>query len=110
MEEASVERLPRLLRTLGRIPGGLEDVARRVVGALAGDARAETVDRAVEGFLAEPVPLRELVGDVADDECPRHVGAAGRLVVPRPEVDHDRLAGGDLPFTHVVPDRRLRPV
>ena len=35
---------------------------------------------------------------------------AGRFVVARPEIDHDRLAGQDRSVTHVVADRRLRAV
>ena len=42
--------------------------------------------------LQRPVPLGDLVGDVADDERPGHVGRARRVVVARPDVDQDRLA------------------
>ena len=93
VEEALLERLARLLRALRRIAGGLEDLAasRRRPTAPVTPGRM-SVDGALEGLLAEAVPLGELVGNVADDERARHVGAAGRLVVARPEVDHDRLA------------------
>src|SRR3954471_20415192 len=110
MEEALVERLARTLGALRRIAGGLEDLAASVVHRLARRARAHVAHGAVERFLAEAVPLGELVGHVAHDVGSRHVGAARGLVVARPEIDHDRLARLDLPRARVAADRRLRAV
>ncbi len=51
---------------------------------------------------------RDVGGHLADDERARHVGEACRLVVARPDVDHDRDAGVNRPVAHVVADRALR--
>ncbi len=72
-------------------------------GANGGENELVRLDR-------QPVPFRDLVRNLADDERPAHVGEARRLGVSRPEVDHDRLAGAELPVTQVMPDRRLRSV
>ena len=53
---------------------------------------------------------RELGGDVADDERPRHVREAAGLAVARRQVDDHGLAALDLPGPELVADRRLRAV
>ena len=73
-----------------------------------GDPGADRLERPVERLLAERVVPDDLLRRLADDERARHVRVARRLDVPRPEVDHDRLARADLPGAHVVADRALR--
>ena len=78
--------------------------------SLPGDAGADRGDRLVEGLLDEPVVLDELLGRLADDVGPRHVGVAGGVAVLRPEVDDDRLSRRDRPGAHLVADSALGAV
>ena len=77
---------------------------------LARHPRADRRDHALVHLLAQPVVVRELVGDRADDERARHVGVEGRGDVARPDVDRDRLAPADRARAHVVSDARLGAV
>src|SRR5436305_8653635 len=80
----------RLLRALRRMAGRLVEVAAELPERLARHARTGCRAPALEGLGRDPVPLRDLVGDLADHECPRHVGVAAGRVVGRPYVDDDR--------------------
>src|SRR5882762_4087295 len=108
VEEAFGEGLALLLRALCRLAGRLEDLARAVEDRAAVRAVLDLGDRAVERLLRERVPLLYVLRHVADDVRARHVAEHERLVVARPDVDHDRHTGPDRPRPHVVADRSLR--
>ena len=109
VEEAVRERLARLLRALRRLARRLVDLARAVEDCATVGPVLDLGKRAVERLLRQPVPLAHVVRHVADDERARHVAEHERLVVTRPDVDHDRHPGLDRPRAHVVADGALRP-
>ncbi len=98
------------LRELRRLAGLVEELADEPEDLGPRNAGADRFQRPVERLLAERVVADDVRGRLTDDVRPRHVRVALRLDVARPEVDHDRLARGDLPGSHVVADGRLRAV
>jgi hypothetical protein len=71
MEEALSQDLAGLLRELRRVAVLLEEVADELVDVRSLGTGPDGGEREVERVLAEPVPLAQLVGGLADDEGAR---------------------------------------
>ena len=108
VEEPVTERLAGLFRPQRRLARRLEDVAREVEDGARVDAGPNLGDGLVESLLAEPMPLANVVGHVADDEGASHVRVDGGRVVAREDVDDERRVRRDRPGAHLVTDGALR--
>ena len=103
-EEPVGQRLAGPGRPLRRVAGGLEHVARRVVGGLGRGAGTQLRERALVRLADEPVEVADRVADLADHVRPRHVRPAARRVVLRPEVEADRRVRRQRARPRLVPD------
>ena len=108
VEEAVLQNLARPLVELGLVARAVEDVAHLFVELPAVHARLDALGGRIERLLDEPIPLLELVGRLPDDVRARHVRVAPRRLVPREEIEDDRLVRCDLAGSLVVADRCLR--
>ena len=95
---------------LRALAGGLEDVADERVQLAAGDARRDRLARPLDRRAHEHFVRADGIRHLADDERPRHVGPAPRLLFARPHVDDDREVRRQRPgaglVTRALPDRR----
>jgi hypothetical protein len=110
VEEAAVENRPGRLRELCRVTVRLEEVGGDLHQVAAVDAGLDSGDDAVEGLLAEPVPVDEVGGRLADAIRARHVRVDAARAVAREQVDDDRPAGPNRAVPELVADRGLRTV